>query len=174
MQSNKFFGLAFSFLLLANTFFAVTHASASSKGLESIEYSTVIKGTAEEVWDAITNFEDYGKWNQFTVRLEGEPELGAYVKAYVKSGRHLDLEITSFLALKEICWVDVTWFTHFGVGGWRCRSIKELPNGKGVLFVNHFQYTGTFGRALEYVTLDFLKDGMQLENANLKDYIEAQ
>ena len=73
---------------------------------------------------------------------------------------------------KEICWVDVTWFTKFGLGGWRCRSIEKLPNGEGVRFVNHFEYTGIFGRVLEKASRDFIEKGMQLENANLKSYVE--
>ena len=72
------------------------------------------------------------------------------------------------------CWVDVTWFTNFGAGGWRCRRIEELPNGAGVRFVNHFEYTGIFASALERATIDFLQKGMQQENANLKTYMEKQ
>ena len=146
--------------------------SIAAKGSKQIEYDIVINGTAEKVWAALVDFEHYGKWNQWVPRLEGKPELGATVKAYANSGPQLDLKITSFVEPKEICWVDVTWFTNFGAGGWRCRRIEELPNGAGVRFVNHFEYTGVFASALERATLDFLQKGMQQENANLKTYIE--
>lgn len=174
MQFRKFFNLALPLFLSANTYFSSTHAEEDSNGLAHLDYRIVIKGTTQQVWDAIANFEDYGQWNQWMVRLEGEPELGAYVRGYAASGGHLDLKITSFEERKEICWVDVTWFTHLGFGGWRCRQIEELPGGKGVLFINHFQYTGTFGQALEYVSRDFLEEGMLLENENLKSYVESQ
>ena len=172
MKVNKVFSFAFSMLLAASCLSTKVLASDDGSGLDSLEYSVVIKGTSEQVWATIADFEGYANWNEWMVRLDGEPELGAYLKGYAASGMHLDLQITSFIPNQEICWVDVTWFTNLGVGGWRCRSIQELPDGQGVLFVNHFQYTGTFGRALEYVTRDFLVQGRQQENANLKAYIE--
>ena len=146
--------------------------STKAKDSKQIEYDIVINSTAEKVWAVLVDFEHYGKWNQWVPRLEGKPELGATVKAYANSGPHLDLKITSFVEPKEICWVDVTWFTNFGAGGWRCRRIEELPNGAGVRFVNHFEYTGIFASALERATIDFLQKGMQQENANLKTYME--
>lgn len=167
-------GLMLAIITGASSFSATAQAGEETQELDHIDYRIVIKGSAQKAWDAIADFDNYANWNQWMVRLDGEPELGAYVKGYADSGLHLDLKITSFRPLKEICWVDVTWFTHLGAGGWRCRRIEELPNGKGILFINHFQYTGTFGRALEYVTRDFLEEGMQLENQNLKAYIEGQ
>ena len=70
--------------------------------------------------------------------------------------------------------MDVTWFTKFGAGGWRCRRIEEMPNGAGVRFVNHFEYTGIFASVLQRATLDFLQKGMQQENNNLKAFVEKQ
>lgn len=172
MFAQKLYGFVFSSLLFVNSVTSAAHADTNSC-LNSIEYKIAIKGSAEQVWETIAQFDDYAQWNQWTVKLEGEPALGAHVKAYARSGGHLDLKITSFEEKREICWVDVSWFTHLGAGGWRCRRIEQLPNGEGVLFVNHFQYTGVFGPALEQVTRDFLEEGMQLENQNLKDFIEA-
>jgi uncharacterized protein YndB with AHSA1/START domain len=148
--------------------------STEIKTTNPIEHEIVINGTAENVWKAIADFDNYGQWNQWVVKVEGKPELGATVKAYTDSGQHLDLKITSFVEPKEICWVDVTWFTHLGAGGWRCRRIEELPNGRGVRFVNHFEFTGIFSNVLESVSRDFLEKGMQQENTNLKSYIEGQ
>lgn len=172
MLRKTFLGFALSFFLLSTLF--VAPARAENYGLDSIEHSIVIRGSAEHVWDTIADFEGYGNWNEWMVKLEGEPEVGARLKGYAESGMHLDLEITSFEPMKEICWVDVTWFTKFGLGGWRCRSIEPMPNGKGILFVNHFQYTGAFGGVLEYFSRGFLEEGMQLENENLKAYIERR
>lgn len=172
MFAQKVCGLVFSSFFFVNSFAAAAPAQGGSR-LNSIEYRIPIKGTAEQVWDAIANFADYGKWNQWTFRIDGDPALGAKLKAYASSGGHLDLKITSFVEDKEICWVDVTWFTRLGAGGWRCRRIEKLPDDEGVVFINHFQYTGVFGGALERVTRDFLEKGMQQENQNLKDYIET-
>lgn len=172
MFANKIIGLVFSSALFANTVAATARADGHHP-LDSIDYRIVINGTAEQVWEAMANFEDYHKWNRWTPKIEGEPALGSEIKAYGATGSHLDLKITSFEADKEICWVDVTWFTKLGAGGWRCRRIELLPNGQGVLFINHFQYTGIFGAALEYVSHAFLVEGMQLENSSLKTYIEA-
>lgn len=138
-----------------------------------VSLSINIKATPQEVWEVITDHENYGDWNEWVVRIEGEAKVGSKVRAYAESGTSLKLRITEMTPPFKICWVDITWFTYLGAGGWRCRSIKPHADGKGVLFLNHFEYTGPFAGVLDYLSRETLIEGMSLENQNLKDYLEV-
>ena len=137
---------------------------------DRIVVTTDIDSTVDEVWQVMIDFQNYDTWNTW-YRLEGEAKEGATVKAYGESGGHLDLQITK-MGQNTVCWTDVSWFTHFGLGGWRCRSVAPNPDGSGVKFTNHFEYSGPLRFILEYSTSKTVLDGMTLENQNLKSFVE--
>lgn len=140
-------------------------------GLKTISVTTDIDATPDEVWNALVDFEGYGDWNQW-YGIEGPAIEGARVQAVARGGgTRLDLEITQ-LAPYTICWNDVTWFTHLGMGGWRCRSIVERADGQGVRFINYFHYTGPLNLFLQLGTRKTLVEGMKLENRGLKRFVE--
>ena len=65
-----------------------TSSSAKAEAIDQgekndlkVEYSIEIKASAKKVWDVVADFANYGKWNEWTNRLDGKPELGAIVKA---------------------------------------------------------------------------------------------
>ena len=156
------------------SFLSTAEARESSKRSRPIVVTTVMDSTVQRVWDVMIDFKNYGDWNRWVVKLEGEAIEGARVRAYNEAGSSLDLEITSIQEPYKICWNDVTWFTHFGLGGWRCRSIEALPDNQGIKFTNHFEFTGIFGGALDYFARDYLEKGMKLENESLRDFVEAK
>jgi hypothetical protein len=137
---------------------------------DQIFISTEINSTVDDVWKTMIDFQNYGKWNRW-YQIRGEPIKGALIQAYSGSGVNLDLQITK-IEDNAICWVDVTWFTKFGLGGWRCRSVKPNPNGLGVIFINYFEFTGPMRFILKIGARRLLIDGMKMENQNLKDFIE--
>ena len=152
-----------------------TEASESNnRRLPPIDVATVMDSTVQKVWDVIVDFKNYGAWNRWVVKLEGEAVKGGRVRAYDKSGTALDLEITSIQEPYRICWNDVTWFTRLGLGGWRCRSIEALPDNRGIKFTNHFEFTGVLGGALDFFTREFLEKGMKLENDSLREFVESR
>lgn len=162
-------------------FFAISPARALSdeycgmeEGRYPITFTTVIDATSEEVWDVISDFKNYGRWNRCTVKIDGELKKDAVIKAYGDDGKTLDLQITAINRPRSLCWNDVTWFTHFGVGGWRCRTIKAIPYSTAVLFTNHFEFTGTFDWVLNAYARGFLERCMIQENESLRDFIEAK
>lgn len=147
--------------------------SLEESSSSSIIIRTPIRATREKVWEVMADFKNYGVWNGWVGRIDGDAKEGATVHAYGKSANiKLDLKITSLQKPHAICWTDVTWFTHFGLGGWRCRTIEDLADGSGVMFTNHFVYTGPFKWALRFWTREGLVKGMTLENESLRDYVE--
>jgi len=118
----------------------------------------------------MVDFKNYDKWNKW-YRLEGEAKDDSIVKAYGESGPNLDLKITK-MGENTLCWTDVSWFTHFGLGGWRCRTVEANADGSGVKFTNHFEYTGPLRFMLKLGTREALLEGMTLENQNLKAFVE--
>lgn len=164
-----------AFRLMAAIYFISTSGflCSDSYAIEPIFVSTVINGNREEIWKAISDFSSYSRWNRWVPRVDGELRVGAVVRGYVQSGNSLLLKITSIEELQELCWVDVTWFTRLGVGGWRCRSIALGPDLGSYRFNNYFVYTGPFARVLETMTRKSLESGMRLENESLKNFIES-
>lgn len=159
--------------LILLSLFALSLTPAYAKKRAPITVTTVINATAQEVWDVLIDFKNYGQWNQWNVKLEGEAKIGSKLKAYTEvDGKSLKLKITKMEAPYNLCWVDVTWFTKFGLGGWRSRMIRPNPNGNGVILINHFEYTGIFGGILDRYTREFLELGLEQENRNLRDFIE--
>ena len=168
-------GKIFAFFFCSATLIGTSQLSARpSEGIfvGPIIVSTVIDSTVEKVWDLLIDFKNYENWNKW-YKIEGEAKVNAYIKALdIDSGRHLDLQISSMEKNHSICWIDVTWFTWFGVGGWRCREIEALPDGK-VKLTNHFGYSGIFQIPFKAYTRQLLVDGMTLENRNIKEYLEG-
>lgn len=139
---------------------------------DRIVVTSDIGSTTDEAWEVLIDFKNYEKWNQW-YRLEGEAKEHSVVRAYTESEEHLDLKITR-IEENTLCWRDVSWFTKFGLGGWRCRSVLANPDGSGIKFINHFEYSGPLRFILNHLTRDVVIKGMTLENQNLKDYLERR
>ena len=139
---------------------------------DRIVVTTDIDSTVDEIWQVMIDFKNYEKWNEW-YRLEGEAKAGASVKALGKSGGGLDLKITK-MEENTLCWTDVSWFTNFGLGGWRCRSVAISSDGNGVKFTNHFEYSGPFRFILDLGTRKTVLEGLTLENQNLKAFVEKR
>jgi hypothetical protein len=146
----------------------------NKKMFAPIIVTTVINSSEEKVWDVMLDFQNYARWNPWVDKLDGEAKLGSRVKAHGKMGNStgtLDLQITTMKKPNSLCWVDVTWFTHFGLGGWRCRTVEAIPDGK-VKLTNHFEFTGIFGFILDSMSRENLEKGMLAENEGLRDFVE--
>ena len=69
---------------------------------KSIKTEVIINVSKEEVWDALTNFENYPFWNPFVVKVEGKLEKGERLKNTLKNGKKtfvfkpMVLEVTPF------------------------------------------------------------------------------
>lgn len=178
MSYKKLITSLFSCFVLFNT-------QASAGVFRPIVASETINATAQEVWDLITDHKNYASWNRWVVKIEGEAKVGSTVQVFNDKGKHLDLKITSMEAPYSICWLDVSWFTKYGtiagfigyehgIDGWRCRTIHENKDGKGVTFVNLFQYTGITPGFVSWYARDYIRDGMILENQSIKDHFDAK
>lgn len=140
------------------------------QGSDAIVVMEDINSTVDKVWQVLIDFKNYDKWNSW-YRVEGVAKEGATVQAYDDLGSRLDLKITK-IDENTLCWTDVSWFTNFGLGGWRCRTVMVNPDGAGVRLINHFEYSGPFRFILELATRKILLDGITLENKNLKAFVE--
>ena len=165
---NSWIGLlSFVFVFKPTALFAQEVIDSTQ---DRIVVTTDIDSTVDEVWNVMIDFENYDRWNKW-YRLEGEAKEDATIKAYGESGKHLDLKITK-MDENTLCWVDVSWFTHFGLGGWRCRTVVANSDGNGVKFVNHFEYTGPLRSLLAFGTRKAVIEGMILENRSMKEFVE--
>lgn len=69
-----------------------------------------IKAKPEKVWDILTNFENYSKWNPFIVNISGDQKEGIKLKVVISpngpggSKMKFKPEILSFKENKEFIW----------------------------------------------------------------------
>ncbi|MFW6289546.1 MAG: SRPBCC family protein [Mariniphaga sp.] len=52
--------------------------------MKKIETEVTIEATAKKVWQVLTNFEDYPKWNPFIRRISGSRQEGEKLEVFLK------------------------------------------------------------------------------------------
>ena len=76
--------------------------------MSRIETEIDIAAAPHEVWRVLVDFANYGQWNPFIDRIEGEARLGAKIKVHVKAlglpPMPLDAEIVTLEDDREIVW----------------------------------------------------------------------
>ncbi len=102
-----------------------------------------INAPPERVWEILTDFAAYGKWNPFLYRVIGEANLGTQVRTFVRVlGREtkLNCHIMTLEPNRELRW---SWHL-LGPGlykGEHSFTIEPLDGGR-VRFVNREQFSG--------------------------------
>ena len=76
--------------------------------MKAIETHIIVDSTPEKIWDILTNFEEYGLWNPFMTKVEGDAKLGAKIKVQIRTMRGKQRIyhpiITKFEINKELRW----------------------------------------------------------------------
>jgi|GEM_PF-655923 len=175
-MKSIFTGLCVGVFLVGACELFASESTTVKEGESTLTVTTVLQSSPQAIWNAIVDFKNYDQWNVYTI--SGEARLGATVQMHSKGFEgswfidHLDLKIYKMEKNSTLCWIDVSNFTYLGAGGWRCRHLKPLADGK-VALINHFEYTGIFWWLLKYKTYDDLIKGLKDENEALKKYVEA-
>jgi hypothetical protein len=65
-----------------------------------IRTETTIRGTADEVWDVLTDFRRYGEWHPGTSEIEGRAEVGSRLRVVfsLNGGRRMTMRPTVLVA----------------------------------------------------------------------------
>ncbi|WP_394618034.1 SRPBCC domain-containing protein [Lentzea sp. JNUCC 0626] len=145
-------------------------------GVHSVVYraETVISAPQQRVYDLITNFDGYARWNPWVVKASGGTAPGDEVRVDVLLGpvrmaaKHT---VLNGVPGQRFCWKDAGWNALF-VYGQRCRTLTTQPDGT-VLVTNELLVDGVLSGGTDLFIGKAMKDGMQAENAALKRTAEA-
>lgn len=142
---------------------------------EILDTRIEIHAPASTVWQALTNFAQYPRWNPLLRGTQGEPRVGEHLRMHIESpsGRITDMGSVVQQAdpNKRLAWMGTIYHPLIFSGLHSFTIERELPDG-GVLFAQHEIYTGLsipFIRRM--LQTDTLK-GFHLLNEALK--VEAE
>jgi len=139
--------------------------------LKAIETHIIVDSTPEKIWDILTNFEEYGLWNPFMTKVEGDAKLGAKIKVQIRTmggkERIYHPIITRFEINKELRWKGKSFLPGI-FDGERIFLIdksadnkvtffqKELFSGLGVILVGN-KLAENLGEGFEKMNLALKK-----------------
>ncbi|MFS8097348.1 SRPBCC domain-containing protein [Lentzea alba] len=171
-------------LLAAGLVLAVLASGAGSNpgldprepGEHSVVYrvDTVISAPQERIYALITDFPGYARWNPWVTKAAGGTSPGDEVKVDVILGSHTMAAkhtVLNGVPGQRFCWKDAGWNAWF-VYGQRCRTLTSQPDGT-VLVSNELLIDGVFSGGADFMMGKAMRDGMQAENAALKQVAES-
>jgi len=133
----------------------------------------LINASPAIVWDIITDFENYGKWNPFIREISGVIEEGSTIHVFIKppnsNGMKFKPKILKIEPEKEIRWLGKLWISKI-FDGEHSLTIKKIDNSK-ILFTQKEQFTGLIVPFFTNMLKD-TKSGFQMMNQKLKETAE--
>ena len=134
-----------------------------------------IAATADQVWAAITAFEEYPSWNPFVRSISGELVSGQTLNVTVSPGGR-EMKLTPKVVAVEpgrgFAWKGSLWIGGLFDGRHEFR-IEPLGNGS-VRFVHREEFTGILVPLIWALIKEDTKKGFESMNAALKAFIEGQ
>lgn len=134
----------------------------------------IIKASPDAVFNAVTNFSGYEKWNPWVVKAQGECKVGGSVVVDGWVGGKLQQYDHKILQVERphlFHWCDVGWFTLFADGE-RIRTFEEHP--EGTLYTVILNVIGPLAFIAQWIFGRSLEEGMTKETHALKHFVESQ
>ena len=130
----------------------------------------------ESVWQALTDFESYPKWNHSILRLRGRPEQHARLELHVRLFAGLGFTVRpTVLRLepnRELCWRGWLWTPHWLEGEHSFR-IEPLASNR-VRFIQREVFRGLLALLLRPWLETALRASYARANEALKARLEQQ
>lgn len=134
-----------------------------------------IVATPTIVWNIITDFENYGKWNPFIKEISGVKKEGSTLQIFIKppnsNGMKFKPKIMKYETEKEIKWLGRLWIPKL-FDGEHSLTIKKI-NENEVLFVQKERFNGLLVPLFRNLLKD-TKSGFQMMNQELKQKAEKE
>ena len=135
----------------------------------------LIKASPAIVWDIITDFENYGKWNPFIREISGVIKEGYTIHIFIKppnsNGIKFKPKILKIDSEKEIRWLGKLWISKI-FDGEHSLTIKKIDNSN-ILFIQKEQFKGLLVPFFTNMLID-TKSGFELMNQKLKETAEKR
>ncbi len=142
--------------------------------MRTITTEIEIAAPAGGIWAVLMDFDSYGEWNPFIVRLEGEPEIGARLEARLQppGGKAMTFKPTVTAVEKErfFQWLGRVGFKGIFDGR---HSFKLSPTEHGTRFEHSEKFTGILSSMMSGKRHEMTKQGFQAMNESLKARAES-
>jgi len=132
---------------------------------KQIKTSITINASKERIWQILTDFENYPKWNPFIKSVKGELKVGNRIKIHLGGMRFKPIVLT-LNENSELKWLGHLWFKGLFDGE---HKFKLTDNGNGTTnFEQSENFKGVlvklFSKSLDTDT----KNGFEQMNKQLK------
>lgn len=138
-------------------------------------YSEItIQAAADKVWTILTNFEEYPQWNDFVVKIQGEPLEGSNLQVTIKSKnqeQHFEPEVVKAQAPRSFEWRGKLPWGAFN--GHHCFEIEEIGHEQ-VRFIHQEHFSGWLSRPLLAMIGKQTLQGFERMNLALKQRAETE
>jgi len=128
-----------------------------------------INSSPRIVWNILTDFDNYGKWNPFIKEISGVQQVGSELQIFIKppnsNGMNFKPKILNYDPEKELKWLGKLWIPKL-FDGEHTMKINKLDEDN-VLFVQKEMFNGLLVPLL-YKMLNDSKLGFEMMNINLK------
>jgi len=133
----------------------------------------VIDTPATTVFEIITDFDGYQRWNPWIIRAAGGSKEGDLVRVTsLVGGKPMKVRhrVLSHRPGREFRWCDLGWFTVFAFGQ-RARFLEPVTGGR-VAYRCELKITGVASWLVEQQLRSSLQGGLDAETAALKERAE--
>jgi hypothetical protein len=139
-------------------------------------YSEIqIKASASTVWNILTDFDDFMRWNPFIKEISGNLKVGSQISVCIKppnsNAMKFKPKLLKYDPEKEIRWIGKFYLPKL-VDGEHSLSIKKLDD-ENVLFVQKEKFSGLLVPFISGLLKD-TKKGFELMNNELKKEAEQK
>ena len=134
-----------------------------------------INASPTTVWNILTDFDDFSRWNPFIKEISGNIKVGSQIYVYIKppnsNAMKFKPKLLKYEPEKEIRWIGKFYLPKL-VDGEHSLSIKKL-NNENILFVQKETFSGLLVPFISGLLKD-TKTGFELMNNELKKEAEQK
>ena len=134
-----------------------------------------INASPNTVWNILTDFDDFSRWNPFIKEISGNIQVGSQIYVYIKppnsNAMKFKPKLLKYEPEKEIRWIGKFYLPKL-VDGEHSLSIKKL-NNENILFVQKETFSGLLVPFISGLLKD-TKTGFELMNNELKKEAEQK
>jgi hypothetical protein len=136
-----------------------------------INTSVIIKANRSTVWNVLTRFEDYPKWNPFIKSIKGEIEVGKKFQAEIDTMKFKPTTLV-YNENKEFTWLGR--FIFPGIFDGRHSFILQDNNDGSTTLFQKESFNGVFVGFMKKKLDNDILDKFNLMNKKLKEVAERE